>query len=120
MADTAPLAVVLRDVAATYPLPVRVDRDGDIDWITVAGGDGRAGVRSDEALPPAERLAAVADQVADWLVEALPGAGRPAVWPGCPRHPGTHPLRPQMAGGEAVWACPAGGDVVAAIGSLGG
>jgi hypothetical protein len=38
-------------------------------------------------------------------------------WPICPGH--SHPLESGVHEGVAVWICPARGDVVAAIGSLG-
>jgi hypothetical protein len=55
---------------------------------------------------PGVRLAEVADQVQEWAVEALWGAGKPAVWPHCPVHPGSHPLAATVVEGVAVWVCP--------------
>jgi hypothetical protein len=117
------LAVVLKDVAATYPLPVRVepaqfDDRTEYVWVTV-DGDSTVGIAVAAGLPPAERLAEAAGQLADWLVEALPGAGLPAVWPECPRHPDSHPLDPRPGPAGAVWTCPRTGEPVAAVGSLG-
>ncbi len=116
------LAVVFRDVAATYPLPVSTEPaefDGHADhvWITT-DGTSKAGIWMRAELPPAERLAVVAGDVADWLVECLPAAGLPATWPECPRHPGTHPLDPRATAAGAVWTCPRTGEPVAAVGSL--
>jgi hypothetical protein len=92
-------------------------RDGVIAWVTT-DGQSRVGLRTDRGRPAAERLADVADQVAEWLVEQLPAAGHPAVWPECPLHPGSHPLRARPDGQRAVWACPATDAVVAAVGEL--
>lgn len=117
-----PLATVLRDVAATYPLPVTVEPaevGDDAEWVRLSAGDpSTAEIRAHTDLSPAERLADVAGQVADWLVESLPGAGRPAVWPECPLHPDSHPVDPRAAGDRAEWVCPATGRAVAAVGSL--
>ena len=81
------VTVVLRDISATYPVPVHVEPiaagGGNDVWITV-DIHSKAGIRVADALAPAEQIADVADQVADWLVESLPGAGYPAVWPECP------------------------------------
>jgi hypothetical protein len=109
--------VVMRDIAATYPVPVHVELDGDLTWIT-ADRHSKAGIRVDAAAGPAEQIADVADQAADWLVESLPGAGLPAVWPECPLHPDSHPLQARVVEAVAVWTCPAGGETVVAVGSL--
>jgi hypothetical protein len=114
------VTVVMRDVAATYPIPAQVEptaAGGDVVWIT-SDSWSRAGIRIDGALPPAEQIADVADQIADWLVESLPGAGCPAVWPVCPLHPGSHPMQTRVVDAVAVWTCPVSGDTVAAVGSL--
>ena len=69
--------------------------------------------------PPApERLADLADQLQEWEVEELAAAGRPATWPECPQHPDSHPLAPQARGDQAVWCCPASGQVISVIGAL--
>jgi hypothetical protein len=69
----------------------------------------------------AERVAGLAEQVQEWEVEALAGAGRPATWPECPAHPASHPLEPAVsADGAATWRCPRSGLAVGAIGALGG
>ncbi|MFC7306476.1 hypothetical protein ACFQVC_19895 [Streptomyces monticola] len=67
----------------------------------------------------AEQLAHLAEQAQEWAVEALWGAGRPAVWPQCPAHPDSHPLEAGVRGGTAVWSCPRGRGVFAGIGELG-
>ena len=63
-----------------------------------------------------ERLTDIADQVQDWAVEDRWERGEPAVWPECPAHPDSHPLR--ALGG--AWHCPKTGERVAAIGELRG
>ena len=115
------VTVVLRDISATYPVPVHVEPiaagGGNDVWITV-DTHSKAGIRVADALAPAEQIADVADQVADWLVESLPGAGYRAVWPECPLHPDSHPMQARVVEAAAVWVCPAGVDAIVAIGSL--
>jgi hypothetical protein len=69
-----------------------------------------------ESLP--QRIASVADQVQEWAVEALWRAGRPATWPECPGHPGSHPLMAAVQADRAVWICPRTGHLVNDIGRL--
>ncbi len=112
------LAPVLRDVAATYPLPVRVRTppgEPDSRWISV---DGTSAVGILVAADDPEVHAA--DDVADFLFEELAAAGLPPTWPVCPAHPGTHPLVAGRAGNDAVWRCPRSGTVHARIGELAG
>jgi len=97
--------------------------DGVSAWIRLPGGDGfhdvgSRGIQVQVSLPPAERLAGLADQLQDWEVEELAAAGRPATWPECPQHPGSHPLAPRVSGGQAAWCCPVSGQVISAIGAL--
>jgi hypothetical protein len=80
------------------------------------GGSG-TGISVPRDEPLAERVVYLADQFQESEVEALWHAGRPAVWPHCPRHPNTHPLNPRLHGGAAVWVC-GESDVVAPIGEL--
>jgi hypothetical protein len=81
---------------------------------------GSQGVRVTLAQPAAERVAALADQVQEWEVEALAAAGRPATWPQCLEHPASHPLEPTVsADGGAIWRCPRSGLAVCAIGEFG-
>ncbi|HME63454.1 MAG TPA: hypothetical protein VKG61_01005 [Streptosporangiaceae bacterium] len=87
-------------------------------WIQTPGGAGSQGIRVQVSLPAPERLADVADQLQEWEVEELAAAGRPATWPECPQHPDTHPLAPQARGDQAVWCCPASGQVISVIGAL--
>ncbi len=110
------LAPVLRDVAATCPLPVRVrpqPDDPDSRWISVDGVSAIGIVVAAD-----DPVVRAADDVADWLVEQLPAAGLAATWPVCPGHPGTHPLVADRAGNDAVWRCPRSGTVHARIGEL--
>jgi hypothetical protein len=88
-------------------------------WIQPAGGGaGSQGIRVQVSLPAPERLADLADQLQEWEVEELAAAGRPATWPECPQHPGTHPLAPQARGDQAAWCCPVSGQAIDVIGAL--
>jgi hypothetical protein len=75
------------------------------------------GISVPRHLPLAERVVQLADQFQESEVEALWNAGRAAVWPHCPRHPNTHPLKPRLEDGAAVWVC-GESDVIAPIGEL--
>jgi hypothetical protein len=68
--------------------------------------------------PYTEQVAELADQVQEWAVEALWRASLPAVWPECPAHPNSHPLKPEIRGDQAIWCCPHTGTMVAPIGGL--
>jgi hypothetical protein len=88
-------------------------------WIqSPGGGAGSQGIRVQVSLPAPERLAGLADQLQEWEVEELAATGRPATWPECPQHPGTHPLAPQARSGRATWCCPASGQAISIIGEL--
>lgn len=76
-----------------------------------------AGISVPKHQPLADRVVHLADQFQESEVEALPLAGRSAVWPHCPRHPNTHPLNARLHNGVAVWVC-GESDVIAAIGEL--
>jgi hypothetical protein len=60
----------------------------------------------------------LADQLQDWAVENLWEHRRSPVWPVCPDHPDSHPMRPSEDEGRAVWLCPATSRLVAEIGLL--
>jgi hypothetical protein len=87
-------------------------------WIQHPRNTGSMGIRVRLDLPPAERLADLAEQLQEWEVEELAATGRPATWPECPSHPNSHPLSPESHDGEAVWSCPVSGQVMARIGAL--
>lgn len=87
-------------------------------WIQTPGGAGSRGIRVQLSLPAPERLADLADQLQEWEIEELAAAGRPATWPECAQHPDTHPLAPRARGDQAVWCCPASGQVISVIGAL--
>lgn len=65
----------------------------------------------------ADNIVLLADQVQDEMVQRLWQLGRPATWPECPDHPGTHPLRAVRTDDRAMWACPRTGRPIAAIGA---
>lgn len=111
------LAPVLRDL----------ENSGDRQWSDVPGqmtamlygpdGSGQ-GVSAMAGEPLPDRIASVADQVQEWAVEALWHAGRPATWPECPEHPGSHPLAAQLRDHRAAWACPKTGILICLVGEL--
>ena len=82
-----------------------------------ADGSGQ-GISARPADPLPERIASVADQVQEWVVEELCSIGRPTNWPQCPQHPESHPLTAVERMGRAVWACPMTASVVSEIGQL--
>ena len=122
----APLAAVLADLRATGALVPDIqeqaheDLDPDVvsAWIQSPHGTSGTGIRVYLSQPPAERLANLADQIQEWEVEELSAAGRPATWPECPLHPGTHPLSAQPHAGQAAWCCPKTRQVIRPIGAL--
>jgi len=127
----ASLEPILRDMRSSGAIVPRVAEeahddpgpDGVSAWIWPPDGAGShdagsRGIHVQVSLPPPERLAGLADQLQDWEVEELAVAGRPATWPECPQHPDSHPLAPRALGDQAVWCCPASGQVISAIGAL--
>jgi hypothetical protein len=65
------------------------------------------------------QLAHIADQIQEWAVEELWNQGRPATWPECPIHPGSHPLEPVVVASAALWRCPKTTEPFANVGELG-
>lgn len=118
------LALVVRDLSATCAVRVTVGEEADFmgageDVVMVYASDGSGcGVSVAEYQSAAEQLADVADQVQGWVVEELCARLMPAVWPECPAHPDTHPLRAGVVKGVAVWSCPKTGQVVRPIGPV--
>jgi hypothetical protein len=119
------LAPVLRDLETSGSVMPDVR---DEQWWSASEGQATAMIHSadgsgqgifaitSEAL--AERIASVADQVQEWVVEELCSLGLPTNWPRCPQHPHSHPLAAVERAGQAVWACPKTADVVCEIGQL--
>ena len=118
------LAPVLRDLENSGG-PLADVRDWQ--WSDVPGqvtamlhgpGSSAQGVYAMAGEPLPERIASVADQVQEWAVEALWHAGRPATWPECPEHPGSHPLAAMLRDHRAVWTCPRTGILICLVGEL--
>lgn len=99
----AALDLVRADAEASgLPGPPYIDGDWEFyDDLTEAGP---------------ELVVEVADRVQDDIIEQLWPA-HATNWPACPAHPRTHPMRPAVVDGHAVWAC-IDGTVYARIGSL--
>ncbi|PWK47227.1 hypothetical protein [Actinoplanes xinjiangensis] len=68
--------------------------------------------------PFSAQVAALAEQVQDWAVEALCALERSTSWPPCPEHPDRHPLAAVEQAGRAVWVCPVTGTEVGEVGTL--
>jgi hypothetical protein len=118
------LAPVLSDLESTGSVIPEVR---DEPWLATAeqvtamlySADGSGqGISARPADPLPERIASVADQVQEWVVEELCSVGRPTNWPQCPQHPHSHPLTAVERDGRAVWACPTTAGVVREIGQL--
>ena len=118
------LAPVLADLARTTALTPRFE---DVEWpvegavgtMVFLRGAGGAGVSIIKSADRTGQVVSVADQVQDWAVEALSGFGRSPIWPECPEHPNSHPLRPIERNEAAFWVCPVSRDEISAIGSFG-
>ncbi|HYF74706.1 MAG TPA: hypothetical protein VD864_17895 [Nocardioides sp.] len=114
---------ILGDLTAV-PLP-RVEPSHWQDWTgaesaVLWGSDGSStGVWLDSTLAPAEQVVMLAEQVQEWVFEALCTARRPTNWPRCPAHPDNHPMAPRLTDGAPTWCCPISGHAVAEIGRLG-
>lgn len=65
-----------------------------------------------------QQVVSLADQVQECVVEALWSTGRSPIWPECPTHPDSHPIRPIARDGVAVWACPSSQEGIGPIGSI--
>jgi hypothetical protein len=117
------LDLVLRDIRSTgVPEPdVRDDGwpdDEDNASASLWSRDGSGvGVRVHLAASEADRVAQVADQLQEWVIEELWGHA-PTNWPRCPHHPDNHPLRASTRDRSAVWVCPAEGTAFSPVGSL--
>lgn len=116
------LDLVLRDIRSTgVPEPdIRdddwADEDSASGYLWSRDGSG-VGVRVDLAAAEADRVAQVADQVQEWVIEELWGHAA-TNWPRCPDHPDSHPLQALARDRSAVWACPAEGTSFSPVGSL--
>jgi hypothetical protein len=116
------LVPVLRDVR-TSRMPEPDVRDGDwieepgftSAWLCDAGN--RIGIRLRVAASEAERIAEVADQVQDWVIDELMGTSA-TNWPPCPTHPESHPLEVSTREHVAVWICPVDRTPISQIGAL--
>lgn len=115
---------VFADLVATG---VPVPRAEPSDWQTwepsesaylwSEDGTGR-GVWVDPSLAEPERVAMVAEQVQELVVEDMPRLHLPTNWPPCPEHPRTHPLEARATAAAAVWACPQNGQPAFEIGRV--
>ena len=117
------LEPALRDVVATgAPMPDVRDDDWAADADTASAmlwsrdGSG-AGIQVRMSAPEPDRVAQVADQVQEFVIEELARLGA-TNWPVCPRHPTTHPMEAASEDGVAVWVCPADAIPVSSIGTL--
>jgi hypothetical protein len=122
---TEAIDVVLADIRATGTAEPEVE---DNDWVndadqasaTIRWPDGTGtGISVMVDWPLSERIALLADKFQEDIVGELNSLGRSAVWPECPDHPNSHPLKPQDLDGTAMWLCPRTERPIASIGSLG-
>jgi hypothetical protein len=117
------IAPVLRDLqSAGVDLPRVEDKDctGDPESpsVMVWSPDGSGtGLRVDRSAPEFDRVAMVADQIQEWVIEERWGQAT-TNWPGCPNHPNGHPMQASTHDGVAVWICPADRMPFAPIGAL--
>ena len=116
--------VIMADITASgAPGPVVIAEDWADEpgrpsaWLSWEDG-ARCGVAISAEQSFADNIVLLADQVQEAMVEVLCRTGKPAVWPECPDHPGSHPLKPVGAGGAATWVCPRTDRAIAEIGAL--
>ncbi len=94
------------------------DFPGQVTAMLYAADGSGQGVSAMAAEPLPQRIASVAGQVQEWAVEELCRVRRPATWPECTWHPGSHPMAAEVRDGRAVWTCPRSGHASDRIGSL--
>jgi len=118
------LVPVMRDLSSTSPLAPRVEPHNwafDDSQLTAMSwwpdGSG-CGISVTAGADSEEQIASLADQIQEPVVEGLPRIGLPAVWPECPEHPRTHPLKAKVVDGIACWVCPRTDSRVQQIGEL--
>jgi hypothetical protein len=126
----AALAPLLRDLEAGHVPEPRIEEpgpplfdQGEPGLMLYAPDGSGQGIRLLADAPRSAQTADLADQVQEWAVETLWSIGKSAVWPQCPEHPDSHPLKPEVANeytheATAVWQCPKSGHVIAPIGEL--
>lgn len=116
------MAPVLADIGRTgAPVPrlgePEVEHAGVMVMLWHSDGSGSGVFVSDDE-GPSDRVVRAADMTQAWVIEQLWGSANTA-WPACPRHPGTHPVWPELVDERAMWVCPRDDIPVAAIGALG-
>lgn len=115
---------VFDDLARTSDLALRAEPDqwsdypGQVTAMLWAPDSSGAGISVMDGERAVDQVVVASEQVQEVVIKALWTLGRPAVWPECPTHPDTHPLRAHVQRGEAVWMCPADGTEHAAVGAL--
>jgi len=75
-------------------------RDDGIIEVTIAGSAEGFNIEPDQPLGPL--ASQLADRIQTTVIE-----GRQEMVPGCPVHPGAHPLASRVVNGAAAWVCPA-------------
>lgn len=119
------LAPVLADLTGATPLSPEFRDDhwpgmqGVAATMIFFGGSG-TGISINVGSTRAQQVSSLADQIQEAAVEALWGNGQSPVWPECPEHPDSHPLRPIERSGIAIWVCPSSQDEIGPIGLLHG
>lgn len=117
------LVPVFRDLEGAVIAALQID---EVDWtgdpdspsVMLRSPAGNAmGVQVARLAPTSERIASVADQVQEFVIEELRGQA-PTNWPPCPRHPTAHPMRAMARNDTAVWVCPIDDSPVTMIGTL--
>ena len=117
------LAPVLADLTSATPFTPEFRDD---EWSGLQGvaatmiffGGSGTGISINVGSTRAQQVTSLADQIQEAAVEALWGSGHSPVWPECPEHPDTHPLRPVESNDTAVWVCPKSRTEICLIGSL--
>jgi hypothetical protein len=119
------LDLVLSDLLVTTGIAPEVR---DTQWSAYEGQESAFLVASDgsssgvfilgEDTPT--QVATAADTVQAWAFDELWSSGKSTAWPECPDHPDSHPLRPKVIAGNAVWCCPRTATVVDEVGRLTG
>ncbi|ADB34848.1 hypothetical protein Kfla_5844 [Kribbella flavida DSM 17836] len=118
------LSLLVRDLQSTGGIslqvrdePVNGDSEYESVWLLSRDGS-RTGLLAPLAMAEPDRVVHVADQVQEFVHEELWGLGRPATWPECLEHPGTHPLQPERTPKGPGWVCPKSGHTAGCIGEL--